>query len=307
MSYSSTSLQLTHVLQQIYRRLGAVVTTLTDGSTSLAIDTKLADTLGEGNVDDFVNGGTLIVVEDGGGAGAAPEGEFTRITDYDSTTTAMTLSPALSASLTTDDKAMYIGADFPLYDVIEVVNDALKYLGEVPVPDTSLTTADDQTEYTLPAPIKGKEILNVEVQTNTGDSDNNQFFPVENWQIVPASPGGDAKLVLPQLASGYALRITYRGIHPRVTAFDDYISEYLHPDLVHATAFAHVIQWKNDQNAVQGAPDNSLVGLEQKAWSQFDRARILHPVYFPVRRIQGMPHWNPEGLRHTKYLPYFGV
>jgi hypothetical protein len=73
MAYSSTSLQLTHVLQQIYRRLGAVVTTLTDGANNLAVDTKLADQLGEGNVDDFVNGGTLVVIEDAGGSGAAPE------------------------------------------------------------------------------------------------------------------------------------------------------------------------------------------------------------------------------------------
>ena len=308
MAYSPTQLQLTHVLQQLYRRLGGVVTSVTDGSTTLAIDTKLEDTLGEGNVDDFLNGGTLFVVQDADGSNAAPEGEFSVIEDYDSSTTSITLSDELTAAIATGDKVLYVGADFPVYDIIEVVNDALKYLREVPVPDTSITTAEDQTEYSLPIAVKGKEILDVEIQTVTDDANDNQFIPVEGWKVIPAAAGSAPVLVLPQLPAGYTIRVTYLGIHPRVAAFDNPINEYLHPDLVHSCVFAHVIQWKNDSNAIQGSPDNAMLGLEQKAWSQFDRARILHPVMIPPRRIQGLPHWSPVNHRNsTNYPPYYGV
>jgi hypothetical protein len=309
MAYDPNKLQLTHVLQQFYRRIGGVVTLATDGSQTIAVDTKLAEQLGEGNVDDFLNGGTLIVIEDAGGSAAAPEGEFSFITDYDSSTTTITVDPALTAAIGEGDRILFVGADFPLYDMVEVVNDALKYLGEVPVPDTSLTTEDDKTEYTLPAAAVGKQLLDMEVQGQLGDSDDNQFVPVENWRIVPpTTPGGTGTLVLPQLPAGYALRLTYLGIHPRVDTFDANISQYFHPDLVHACVFAHAIQWKNDTNAVQGAPDQAMLGLEQKAWSQFDRARIMHPITIPPRRIQGMPHWTPVDVRRNDLLPpYFGA
>jgi hypothetical protein len=308
MAYNPSLLQLTGVLQQLFRRLGGVVTTATDGSETLAIDTKFEEALGEGNVDDFLNGGTLIVVQDAGGANAAPEGEFSRIEDYDSSTQGITLDTALSAAIATGDKFMYIGNDFPLYDMVEVVNDALRYIGEIPVKDESITTAEGQTEYTLPVAIKGKEILDVEFQSNTDDADDNQYYPVEGWKPIPITPGTSGVLVLPQLPAGHKIRVTYVGIHPRVDAFDDYINEHLHPDFVHACVFAHAVQWKNDQNAVQGAPDNALLGLEQKAWSQFDRARILHPVVLPPRRIQGLPHWTPATLRRNDLLPpYYGA
>jgi len=128
MAYSNTQLQLTHVLQTLYRRLGGKVTTATGGSTTTAIDTKLEAELEEGNTDDIFNGGTLIVLEDAGLAFAAPEGEFSRITDYDAATTTITFSPALTTAPASGDKIVIALPDFPLYDMIEVVNDALRDL-----------------------------------------------------------------------------------------------------------------------------------------------------------------------------------
>jgi hypothetical protein len=215
----------------------------------------------------------------------------------------------LSAALAEGDKILYTGSDFPLHDMLEVVNDALRYLGEVPVPDTSITTAEDQTEYTLPAALVGRQLLDVEIQGQTGDADDNQYVPVENFDTLPpAMPGATSTIVLPQMSSGFTVRLTYLGIHPRVTDFDDFISKFIHPELLHSVVFAHAIQWKNDQNAISGGADNALIGLEQKAWSQVDRALRLHPITIPPRRIQGMPHWTPVDLRRTDLLPpYYGV
>src|SRR5215210_2714393 len=102
MAYNPQALQLTHVLQQLLRRLGGVMTLATDGSESIVVDTKLVDQLGEGNVDDFLNGGTLIVVETSDHL--APEGQFARIDDYDSVSTTITLSPVLTAPVQAGDR-----------------------------------------------------------------------------------------------------------------------------------------------------------------------------------------------------------
>lgn len=290
MTYDPNKQQLTDVLQRLYRRLGGVVITLTDGSESLAIDTKMAELLADGNVDDFLNGGTLIVIEDFGGLHAAPEGEIGYISDYDSGTTGITVNPALTSAMGAGDKVMYVDATFPVYDMVEQVNDALKHLKEIPVPDESITIVEGQTVYDLPVVLKGEQLLDVQIQTSLVAGDE-QYIPVDGWGIVPSAGGTIGKIVLPYLPAGYKVRIIYSGIHPRVSAWSDPINEFLHPDLVHAVVFAFAIQWKNDANAVQGAPDDALLRLEQKAWSQFDRAMIMHPAAVPPRRIQGMPHW----------------
>lgn len=292
MTYNATQLQLTHVLQQFYRRVGGKVTLATGGSTTTVVDTKLADDLAESNEDDIYNGGTVIVVEDAGGANAAPEGEFSRITDYEASSTTITFSPALTAAPASGDRVLVAPADFPLYDVIEVVNDALRYLGDIPLLDTSITTAAAQTEYTLPLALKGRELLNVEMQGQTNDANDNQYIPIPNWKVVPAAAGSTGLLVIPQYSDGYTIQITYAGKHPRIDTYDAYVSEYLHPELVHAAVFAHVLQWRNDSSLIGGGADNAMLALEQKAWSQYDRAKMMYPVEIPPRGVQGTPAWS---------------
>lgn len=303
MASNPNTQQLTDVLQRLFERLGGVVIKLTDGSNTVAVDTKMAELLGEGNVDNFLLGGTLIVVEDAAGAHAAPEGEVGYISAYDSGLTTITIETALSAPMGVGDKVMYSGSDFPLYDMIEQVNHALHHLQEIPVPDESITIANGQTVYDLPVGLRGEQLIDVLIQTNLTVGDE-QYIPVEGWSYVPqTAPSQPTKLVLPYLPAGFKVRLIYSGIHPRVALWNDTISEYLHPDLVHAVVFAHAIQWKNDQNAVQGGADDSMLRLEQKAWSQFDRARIMHPPQIPPRRIQGMPHWNPTYTIRNYDLP----
>lgn len=292
MTYSATQLQLTQVLQALYRRLGGRVLLATGGSTTTAIDTKLADDLGESNEDDIFNGGTVIVIKDAGGANAAPEGEFSRITDYDASTQTVTFSPALTTAVASGDRVMIVPPDFPLYDVVEVVNDALRNLGDIPLVNTSLTSASSQTEYTIPIALKGRELLSIEIQGTTSDANDNQYYPLNDWKVVPATAGSTETLVIPQVTSGRTIRLHYLGRHPRVDAYDSAISEYFHPDLVHAAVAAHVLQWRNDSALTSGGADESLLALERKAWSQYDRAKIDHPVEIVPRRIQGHPVWD---------------
>lgn len=290
MTYNATQLQLTHVLQRLYRRVGGKVLFATGGSTSTVIDTKLIDDLAESNEDDIYNGGTIIVIDDAGGANAAPEGEFSRITDYDAINATATFSPVLTTAIASGDRVIIAPVDFPLYDMIEVVNDALKSLGDIPSMDTSITTVAGQYEYTLPLALKGRELLKVEMIGN-GDQ---KYSEVPSWRITPAAGGSTGTILFPSLSDGFSIRITSAGKHPRVEAFDDFINEYIHPEVVHAVVYAHALQWKNDSSLISGGADQALLSLEQKAWSQLDRAKYEHKIEIPPKRVQGFPSWgNP--------------
>lgn len=289
MAYSATAYQLTHVLQNLYRRLGGKVTLATGGSTSTAIDTKLADELEDGNQDDIYNGGTLIVIEDAGGANAAPEGELSRITDYVASTTTLTLSPAVTA-IASGDRILIAGPEFPLYDMIEVVNDALRDIGDVPKYDTSITTADSQTEYTLPVAVKGAKIISVEIPTTT-DTNDNQWKPVA-WREGFSAAGSSGTLILPQLSSGYTVRIGYHTKHIRVSGYADYIDEYFHPRLVDAAVFVHALKWRNSVDALAGGRDQEKTALEQQAWSEYERARAQYMPELPPKQNQAFPTWG---------------
>ena len=293
MAYSASAFQLTHLLQRMYRRLKvARLSQATGGSITTIVDTKLVDYLGDSNEDDYLNNWTAIIVRDAGGAGADPEGKFDRISDYDDAGT-ITVPSTLTTAVAAGDTYMYISPDFPLYDMIEVVNDALQseHIGNVPVPDTSLTTVDNQTEYTLPsALITDNALLDVEFQGITTDANNNRYSPIPGWRIVPSGTGGTAgTLVVPQFASGYKLRLTYLGLHPRVNAYSDYISEYIPRPLAVAACVAHALEWYNTQ---RGGSDKYWLQREDRAWNQLDLAKRMTPVVLPPRRMQGFPHWG---------------
>lgn len=301
MSYDANQLQLTHVLQRLLR-LGGKVTTATGGGTTTVIDTKLTDELGDSNEDDIYNSGTIIVISDAGGSNAAPEGEFSRITDYVASSTTLTMG-ALTVGVASGDTVLIGSPEFPLPEMIETVNEALSMLGVIPVVDTSITTTANQTEHTLPLAMKGRSILSIDLQGITSDADNNRYSPIPNWKIVNAAGGSTGLLVLPQFATGYTIRVTYLGNHPRVSAYADYINEYLQPELVHAAVLAKAIEWRNNENALQGGQDDSMLALEQKAWSLFDRALIKHPIDLPLARVQGFPHWGTTSTDEFMPIP----
>ncbi len=155
MPYSPTQFQLTHLLQRMYRKLKVARTSrATGGSVSTIVDSKLVNYLADSNENDYLIDWTAIIIRDADGAGAAPEGEFNRISAYGATGT-ITVPDNWSGTsqVAVGDAYMYISPDFPVYDMIEVVNDALQseHIGKIPVPDTSLITAANQTEYTLPS------------------------------------------------------------------------------------------------------------------------------------------------------------
>lgn len=308
MTYSASAFQLTHLLQRLYRKLKvARVSKATGGSGTTIADTKLLTYLGDSNEDDYLNEFTVIVVRDAGGSGAAPEGEFNRVSDYDDAGT-ITVPDAWSGSsqVAAGDTYMYVSPDFPLFDMLEVINDALQsdHIGVLPVPDTSLTTAANQTEYTLPSALITEDtLLNVEVQGITTDANDNRYYLIPEWKVTPSgTPGTAGTLTIPQLASGYDLRLTHLGLHPKVTTYDAYISEYIHPSLAVAVCAAYALEWYNTQ---RGGSDKFWLQREDRAWNQLDIAKQRFPVVLPTRQVQGFPHWGGTEYGELPPSPIF--
>jgi len=269
---------LSDLLQRAYQRLGqANVSTATGGSTTTVIDSKQADQ----HSDDDWNGGTLIVTRDAGGAGAAPEGEFFLIDGYVNSTGTFTIATATSG-VASGDRYMYTSELYPLNDMIELANQALASLPEVPQVDrTTLDSAAAQTEYTYALAWKRQPPYRVQYQGRTGDANDTRPEDINGWDYEPAAAGSTGLLHIPQIYVSRDIYIWYRGPHGYVSAFDDTIYEGFNPELVTAVLVERALEWQNSRT--QGG-DDFLIQRWNDAKAERSAAEQKYLVWRPKKR-----------------------
>jgi len=273
------------LLQRTLRALGQIqVSTATGGTTTTVVDTKQIDRQEE---DDVWKEGTLFIVRDT--AGTAPQGEFQRISAYDDTTGTFTVDTVFSASPAIGDRYGFIDDIYPLHDMIEICNDALADLGDVPETDTTtIDTVANQTEYDYVVAWKRKPPLSIDFQGKTGDTNDNLWEGVPHYRLIPGTAGSASTLELvPQLTSGRDIRVVYMGTHTRLNDFDDVVSEFIFPGLAVAVCTLAAIDF---QINTAGAGEE----LEQrynKAADKLDRFMRSHRIWRPTRnqRILSWP------------------
>jgi len=192
------------LVEEVARRFGHYKSgTATGGSTTTVIDTGILYA-----PDDYWVGHYVYILEDAGGAGAAPEGEERPVTDYDQSTATLTVDPAFSAAVGAGDTYEVLAVRRG--DVTAAINGAIRAAGETwlkhVVDTTTLTIADDDYDYDLPAAVV--RLLMVSVR---GDTD-------EAWVEVPGrlwSVGGTPGALvlyfdaLTGLGDGDAIRLDY--------------------------------------------------------------------------------------------------
>lgn len=253
------------------------VSTATSGSTSAIADTKQATLHGDNAWKD----GACILVRDAAGASAAPEGEFSLVTAY--TDSSGSFATTWTSAPASGDTFGFVNDFYPLYTVIELCNLALVEVGDIALVDTSLTTAADQTEYSLPVVAKRRRPYEVAIQTSA-DSDDNRWQPIYDWDYAPAAPGTVGKIVFRrQPPSGYTLRIIYDGIHPKLSAYTSVVSETIQPGLAQAAATEMCLRWQNSR--LQGG-DDFLLQRWNDAKVQLQFAKLSNPVWKPPRRAR---------------------
>jgi len=280
-------MNLSELTYRIARVLGIVeVSTATGGST-----TTIVDTVGRKEADSYWVGvgnktSTVWIIQDAGGAGAAPEGEFGKVTGYTLTTPAstVTFTPAMSVSVAVGDLYAIAKKRYPLHILIQMVNQSLSDLGSIPYTDTtSLVTSSNQTEYTLPVDA-GMDLRGVYCQGYTSDADDNQWsqFP---FKIIPADVGTGHTLVLPQLPDGRKLMLVYMRVHPSMLAWDDELSEMVHPDLVvYNAAYKCLRWWQARTSSIDAALMKQMADVELDV----NRSKVQYPIRVPKRQSRYM-------------------
>jgi len=256
----------------------------TSGSTSFFVDTALRI-----EDDDFFNGGIAFIVANASAAGVAPEGEFARISDYTSSSARVDLlsnsakgqvsATAFSVAVEAGDLYAISSGRFSTEKIVSAVNVALSGIYFPAINTTALDTADNQTEYALPDGINNHTLRQVHLQLVTGDTNDNQWKEIRNWQIIQQAGITADTLVLPQLASGYDIRLDYVTTHTPIYSSTASISKYVHLDRVKYRAAEHLyaneLGWDNNyKNA-----GNMANFYANKAKEADD----MHPIYLPPR------------------------
>lgn len=196
--------------------------TATGGSTTTLIDTVYRD-----QDDDFWNGGTIWLIYDAGAAAAAPQGEWARITDSVSSTKTITFTGAMTAAIAASDLYAVSDDEYPRDTIVSQINRSLTDMGRIVYTDTTtITTADDQTEYTLPTGLAAGNLQEVWLQNDDDDADDNRWTLIQNWYVQKSATGTADELVLQyQYASGYALKLVYIAPHPEMRTRTTKLSE----------------------------------------------------------------------------------
>lgn len=222
--------------------------TATGGSTTTVVDTGALY-----EPDDFFIGHYVYVVEDAGGAGAAPEGEERPVTDYEQETATLTVSPVFSSAVGAGDT--YELLKTRRADVVAAINAAIRAAGETwlaMVRDTtSLTIADDDYDYDLPVNVA--RLLALWVR---GDTDEAWVeVPARMWRVT-GTPGGPQVLLLDTqtgLSDGDTVQLEYLARPAELTA-DDGTLGLGQPAETELVKFVeeYALFWLHDQAANQG-------------------------------------------------------
>lgn len=248
---------------------GAAFGTATGGSTTTIVDSSRAE------ANDHWNRGTALIVTDAGGAGAAPEGQFSVISDWVLSSTTATIG-TLSSAVGAGDTYMLIPPRWPLEMLKNKINLVLRSILIPQIDITSLDTADNQTEYSLPTTCPGHNLRRVFIETND-DSNDRQWHELRDWEVIVQATGTQDVLLIPQFSSGWDIRLDYVAPHPTVTAYNSNISEAVHINrIIYHAALLCVVE-----EIGQNAPYKNVNSVANFYSDLAQQAEVNHPVIVP--------------------------
>jgi len=257
--------------------------------------TTLVDTVARLEQNDAWNGGTIWITSDAGGAGAAPEGEYSMVSDFVNSSGTLTFT-ALSSATAALDRYAIAKPIVPLDMLITAVNTVLSSC-LIPVEDTtSLDTISGQTEYTLPAAVTRGNLVGVRYQT-LDDSNDNRWMTIHNWFVTPGVTGAQDTLILPPtLASGIDLSLVYLARHPDVYLATDNINEAIDLDALGWHGAAEIA------NMLLGEPveNEYITGQMNRYMAEAERKPL-------VRNVGMAKHYPQFNIVSGTSLPYAGT
>lgn len=218
------------------------VFTATGGSTTTFVDTKIGERIGQKPGSNSFIDSFAVVTRDAGLLNAAPEGQFQRISLYDSSSYTFTLDAALTAAIAAGDEVTVLSAEFYGRDLISRINRAIQKL-VIALPDVTLTYDTSTNLYSLPAAAKMERPRQLWIQGIVGDNDS--YVEWFNYDYVPSAGGsvGGLRIDGTPGAQGATVRLVYDTFQPALTAYGSVIHETIKPALAIAAAKVAVLEW----------------------------------------------------------------
>jgi hypothetical protein len=269
---------------ELARLLGVVSEGVATGGST----TTIVDTVERTEASDFWNGGTAWITYDAAGAGAAPQGEYSFISDFDATTDTLTLRSTLTATVASSDRYAVAGLRYPLQLLTQKVNEVLRTIPIVKDDITTITIAALQTEYSLPADLW--ELKEVWIQTNVDDTNDTQPVKLYDYHIQKSATGTANKLVLNrQFTAGDILKLVYLTDHQTLRAATDKLDDSIHINRVLYDAAVRCLLWYKSKVGDSDTSVNDLLNLYQAMAQEMNNrfpvtypkksARTIHPLF----------------------------
>lgn len=249
-----------------------------DGTATAGAVNSLTDTVALQNGqygDDFFNNGTLWLVRDAGGLGAAPQGEYARISDFVKTTGVVSLSTSLTVAIASGDTYALANKEYPRDTIINQINKVLRAIFVMTEDISTITTASDQTEYNLPAALLDQDI-EVFIQGKTLDTNDYKWQQMYDWYIRQTASGTQKLLVFKtQPPEPYLLRLVYYIPHAQLSAATDKLHESADLNRVALESALECLRWKRNQPGVHKADIEMRIG---EMTSRSERAKWTQPM-----------------------------
>jgi len=218
----------------------------TGGSTS-----TLVDSVELTQDDDFWNGGTVWINYDAGGAGAAPQGEYSVVSDFTASSDTASLRSTLTAAIGAGDRYTIARKRYPLNVLVSKINEVLLSIPIEKTDTTTITIAVDDTEYSLPSDVWDLK------QVWIGDgADANNWQLLDDWRVQKSATGTANVLIFGrQFATSTDVKLVYLTYHQTLRVATDKLDDSIHADRVIYNAAVGCLLWRK---AKVGESDSSL-------------------------------------------------
>jgi len=266
-------------------RLARLLGITAEGVATGGSTTTIVDTVERTEADDFWNGGTAWIVYDAAGAGAAPQGEYSYVSDFVQSTGVVTLRSTLTAAVAANDRYAIGGLRYPLQMLIQKINETFGVIEKTDI--TTIITAANQTEHSLPTDLL--ELKQVFIGTND-DSNDNEWRKIYDWTVQKSATGTANVLVFDtQHDADLAVKLVYLGYHQTLRVATDKLDDTIHINKVLYNAAVGCLLWYKAKVGDSDMSVNDLLNYYQPLADQMNRefamqlpprsAKTIHPVF----------------------------
>lgn len=267
---------------ELARLLGTTVEGVATGGGT----TSIADTVERTESDDFWNGGSAWILYDAGGAGAAPQGEYSFVSDFAQTGGIVTLRSTLTAAVAAGDKYALGGLRYPLQLLAAKINEQLGVIEKTDI--TTVVIAAEQTEYSLPTDCL--ELKQVWISSGEDDTNANNWQQLYDWYVQKSATGSANKLIFArQFGTGDLIKLVYIGYHTRLQSATDKLDDSINADKILKEAAVGCLLWYKAKVGDSDMSVNELLNyfqpLAAAAAQEFPQrlpkksARTIHPTF----------------------------